>query len=585
MVKTKIKKEKNMKTKILCLLLAMIMIIATLASCNFGDNGEGEGEDETGYTGTEYDVTWKKTELVYELNEHTQKNELSSGTRRYYAGDSQGKVDRIDTEIDTRNANAEKEANVTVKYTYVGTQQEGQYGWSANVDRIFEQTSTYGPGSVDIYCNFAYDMTCAAIKGSFANLKGTYGQGNFFEFNKTDYVGTGSNYFDAEAGKGYFYDYMKSLSLSDDKMFVLGSNYCTDLVRAFVVIPVHIGFLNTIPTDKLPEQSLVAAGKTNIQHFYDIVWGNKWTYDVLATYSNAVFANNNSAKIGDELGSANLGDKLGFAAGTTSGLVSSGLLYTTSIKIINKTSAGNGQYTYDYPTTNAGLTELAVALNKFFDGNKNNGVTTINAGEATKYDGSESELVAIRKEFSKGNILFGGVIMVGSLEDEVYQSLRANDGDGFGVAPVPLYKAYEEGKNEYQTLVHNVARIIGVAGHSTKFAQCSAYLDYLSRKSADILDEYYEGELASKVAGTASKDNSKMLTYIRNHVRDCFDKTYEDVIGNFNKSTSGDSDSNKWHSIFQSARFAINSVDTQYESLYPNKKADLDTVVAEWNKL
>ena len=572
-----------MKIKIFSLLLVMIMVIGVFASCDLINKG---GEEEIPYEGTEYAVNWKKTELIYELNEHSQSGELESGTRRYYAGDSQGKVDKIDSAIDVRNAAAEKEAHVTVKFTYVGSNEEKANAWSANVNRIFEQTSTYGPGSVDIYCNFAYDMTCAAIKGSFANLKGTYGQANFFEFNKADYVGTGSNYFDAEAGEGYFYDYMKSLSLSDDKMFVLGSNYCTDLVRAFVVIPVQIDFLNTIEQKNLPEQSYLTAGATNIQHFYNLVWGNAWTYEVLADYAAQVYSNENTAKYASELADANIGDKLGFAAGITSGLVSSGILYTTSVKIINKTPNGDGTYTYSYPSSNADLTALSTALQNLFDGGKNAGITVISANDATAFDGSKTDLIAIRNEFKKGNILFGGVIAVGSLEDQAYQSLREN-GNGFGVAPVPLYKAYEAGKNEYQTLVHNLARIIGVAGQSTKFAQCSAYLDYVSRNSQDILDEYYEGQLASMVGGVASTDNSKMLTYIRNHVRDCFDKTYEDVIGNFNKSTDGGAaDQNKWHEILSRNRFILGSgISTNYESLYADKMADLNTVIAEWKKL
>lgn len=542
----------------------------------------GKWKQDFGYEGNEYPVKWKNTELVYELNEHTQQSELSSGTRRYYAGDSQGSLDRIDTKINERNAAAEREANVTVLYKYVGTQQENEFSWSKSISRISDEAFTYGPGSTDIYCNFAYDMTFISIKGGFANLKGTYGEDNFFEFNKADYVADGESSFDRESGDGYFYDYMESLSLSDDKMYILASNYTTDVPRAFAVIPVNIGMLSAIPESDLPEGSLLEAGKSGIQHLYDIIWNNKWTYDTLAAYSNAVFQNNNANKLGGELGVANLGDKLGFAIGCTEELPAAALLYSTGVKIIDKTACM-------YPSDNAQLVEIAVALKGFFDGNKNLGVTVVNGTEAFAFDGSEGELVAIRKEFAKGNILFGGVTMVGNLENEFYQSLREEGGYGFGIAPIPLYKPYEEGTNEYNTYVHNLARVVAISGRSTKIAQCSAYLDYLSRNSADVLDEYYESVLSYSEDGETSCANAKMMTYIRNHARDSFDATYDIIIGNFEKKLRPEvthKNSENYYNAFLAGRFCVGaSIETFYLMNYSDNLYELLLIKAEWNKI
>jgi len=582
-----------MKTKLLCLLLALVMVIGTLASCG-GDNGDtpgGDNDDENkpgnenkpgdGVTGK--DVYWRETELIFEMTEHSQSNELAAGTRRYYAGDAQGKTDLIDRLVTERNEAAAEYANVRVEYTYL-PDNVAQYAWASNVQRIFEQTNTYGPGSVDLYCNFAYDITCSALKGCFANLRSTsYGQGNnFYRFNDADYVGTGENYFDSEAGEGYFYDYMKSISLSDDKLYCLGSNYCTDLVRAFLVVPVNIDLMNKIHTDSLPTAEVpLKEGQTNIQHFYDIVWGGHFTYDVLATYSNAVYVNNNTNDT-SSAATANFGDRLGFALGSTSGLVPAGLLYTSSVQIVQRTPKADqpGQYDFIYPETNPRFVEFTTALANLMTENASNGICVITPAQT----GASTELVGIRNEFSAERILFGGIIAVGSLEDQVYQDMRT--GAGFGIAPVPLYKATtEEDPQEYLTLVHNIARIVAVANLTTKFEQCSAFLDYQSRNSAEILETYYTGNLAAAVQGEVSEDNEKMLTYIRNHVRDCFDKTFEDIIGDFNKVVDGQAAMRRWHEYLRYNNYVVNNMAVRYNELYEAKQADMDKVVEQWNGL
>ncbi len=569
-----------MKTKILCLLLALVMVIGTLASCGGGDNGGNGGNGGTGESGK--NVYWRETELIFEMSEHSQYGELTAGTRRYYAGDAQGKTDLVDRLVATRNEEAAEEANVRIEYTYL-SDSNNAYAWASNVQRIFEQTKTYGPGSVDIYCNFAYDITCSALKGCFANLRSTsYGQGNnFFRFNDADYVGTSENYFDAEAGEGYFFDYMKSISLSDDKLYCLGSNYCTDLVRAFLVMPVNISLMNKIDKQNLPTNKVALKdGQTNIEHFYDIVWSNNWTYDELAKYSQAVYIDLNTNNA-DAAATSNFGDRLGLglAGGSGSGLVSAGLLYSSSVKIVDRIPipGKSGQYEFIYPETNPDLVEFATALANLITENASKGICVITRDQT----GAATELQGIRNEFAAERMLFGGIIAVGSLEDEVYQNMRSDK--GFGIAPIPLYKSGTD--DEYRTLVHNIARIVAVAGLTDKFEQCSAFLDYQSKNSSDILEMYYDEQLASKVEGAASNDNKKMLTYIRNNVRDCFDKTYEDVIADFTSESTSNSDANKWHTALARAGYRLGDFSQLYGTLYSDKQGNLNKVIEAWNKL
>ena len=579
------KKEKNMKTKIISMLFAMVLVVAMFASCNnnSGDGGNSGNNNNGGQNNgpvvnipdgaPSYGVTWEKTKINFELTKNSSNNELSSGCERYYAGTAANAFDPIDTAVRNRNLAAAKQANVDPNYDYV----DQGAGWGANIARIATQAITENSANPDIYCNFAYDLTCAQVRGCFANLLNTtYAGGNWFRFTEGDYNPVSDNYFDAEAGEGYFFEYMKSLSLSKDKLYCLASNYCTDTVRSFLVVPVNVSMLEDIQSADHYVDSI-----TDVTSFYDLVWKKTeinekykdgWTYDVLAHYGNKVYVDDTNSDHA-------LADTVAFAAGCSSGLVSSGILYTTSVKIIERTENADGTYSFAYPEGNKGLNDFATALQKLFGKNAPKGIITVNGSEANAFRGSnDGELVAIREQFANNKILFGGVIAVGSLEDSVYQKMRT-DAKGFGILPVPVYKAGDE----YLTLVHNIARIIAIAKATTDFAQCSAFLDYNSRMSADILDEYYEGTLVSATGGLAGNANKEMLTYIRNHVRDCFDKTFEDSVSSRMGNVDSSATSNKWHEILSSNRFNFPDFSTQYEGMRKAKEDALLAVLADWN--
>ena len=275
---------------------------------------------------------------------------------------------------------------------------------------------------------------------------------------------------------------------------------------------------------------------------------------------------------------------LGFAAGKSSGLTGSGILYTTSVKIINKVTK-DGKTTYEYPATN---NDLVVLSNKLYDLFKNNpGVCTIDSkGAQDAGIDAKGDLDGIRKRFAQNNVLFGGVIAVGSLEDTVYQQMNEPGKKGFGVVPVPLYKQDEAHTEQYQTLVHNLARVFAISATTSKFEKCAAFLNYQSVNSKDILEMYYNETLVAAVeAGEAADHNVQMLNYIRAHVRDCFDKTYEDVISNYQGVTDAQASSKRWHGILYTNGYMVDNMDTRYAEERVPKQTQLETVLAEWAKL
>ena len=572
-----------MKLKILSLLVAMIAIVCMLVSCGGGEEQkpQGGGGDTTENGG----YYWGTDEILIELYENDNSGELSSGLKRYYAGKDESVHAEIDGLVSERNKAATSVTGVSAQYSY-----KNQFAWGQSFSEIQRLVSSGDSSAPDVYCNFAYDLTSLALRGCFANLYSneydylqSYGKGNnYFTFTEDGYdeyvKENSSQYFDSSAGKGYFYDYMQSLSFVNsngeyDKMYCLASNYCVDLVRAFLVIPVNVRMMNSISlADSTGDMD--NDGDFDVEDFYKLVWEGGWTYEVLAQYCNAVFVDNGSVA-----GKADINDTLGAAFGRSSGLTSSGLLYTSSVKIINKV-VENGKHSYAYPSTNGDLINFASALEKLFSPEKSNygaaGITSVTKGDVTSAglgnNGDQGELVGIRQQFANNKMLFGGIIAVGSLEEEVYQDMSDNS-DGFGIVPVPVYRAGDE----YLTLVHNIARIVAISASTTEFEQCTAFLDYQSTNSQQILDAYYKQELVARVAtGLAGNQNKKMLTYIRNHVRDCFDKTYEDVISSYLKG-NGDSnaDKNRWHQLLQDNGYIYSGIGGDYESHYRTKNSEL----------
>ena len=591
-----------MKSKIICLLLAMVMVLTMLASC--GGNGDGGYGDDPPPVSSEYDIYWNPTTIIYELTMESDGNKLPSGAERYYAGDGTWKTssEKIDVAIRRRNDAAQKQTNTKVSYKYI--QQGSGFDWSESVEEIYKQTRNYTAGSsTDIYSNFVYDLTCASAKGCFANLKSNtsvtdskYGSGkNYFRFNEDDYKFVGETYFDSYVGEGYFYQYMLSLTLSDDKVYCLGSDYCTDLVRAFLIVPVHIELMNKISRDNLTQLVQIDGVEltddmTNIQYFYEAVWAGHWNYNTLLQFSQAVYKDNGQgAGGGVGIAGADITDTLGFALPFAGGLEPSGILYTSTVKIIDKQKIESeeqraalladentrdyviGDYFISYPDENEDFVNFATALNNLFVSGANAGVAVIG--------GSDESSSGIRQSFVNGTMLFGSIVSLGVLEAEDYQSLR--EGSGFGIVPVPVYQAGDE----YQTFVHNNARIVAIAQQTLLFEPCAAYLDYQSRHSSDILKYYYEEQLAYSLRGETTEDNTKMLTYIRNHVRDVFDKTFDDIMADYNSATDSAAGFRRWHEIIQKYSYQVSNMDSLYQERLSEKRGDLKDVINAWKTL
>lgn len=531
-------------------------------------------EDPMGGNEKTYPITWDTTNLIFKMTECSNYEELPSTCKRYLAGDSTGVTDfgTLDTKISERNTNALDATGVRVTYTYYPDDSK-QYGWGCVIETIYNEVMGGSADRPDIYCNFVYDMVASSLKGAFANLMTTKSE-NHFEFMEDDFE---------DVGTGYMYEYMRSLTLNKFKMYCLSSDYFTDMVRAFFVVPVNVNLLESIKVsedENTFNYDYDGDGKYTLDDFYELVWAGKWNYETLAEFSEAVY----KKASGSTGANGSLGDTLGFAISAESGLSASGMLYTTTVEVIHREwDDATNDYEYSYPNDNNDLVNFANNLNNLFK--NTNGVIAIKDKSEYVVGGTayDTSLIGIREQFTQDKILFGGCICLGSLEEEAYGRMN----NGFGIVPVPLYRTVNTDTNEpdkYQTQIHNLGRVGAISATTTKFAQCSAYLDYQSLHSTDILDYYYETKLSYDVAGGG--ENVEMLQYIRANVRSAFDKVFEDAIGQF-YDASDKASQDKWHTILQNEKFLVDgsTMITKYRELISTKQKRLRDLQGEYDRL
>ena len=577
-----------MAKRILCLLLVLVMVFgvcSTLASCETPDNTdpnhreegertEDEFEDEAdAKVGKYYEYTWSTTTLNVEISEHTASQELISRTRRYLAGEDASASEPLDDQVRTRNARAEKVTRTKIKYTYLPDTTTN--AWGKSMDRIAKEAKAGAENSADIYINFIYDMVGASLQKAFANLRSTtmYGAAgkNYFEFTAADYDAVKDD-------EGYMYDLMNSLSFSTKKMYVLTSDYLIDVVRAFFVVPVNIEMINGIDPSTV-EQYDNGDGVFDIDDFYNsVVWDYKWNYTAVKVFSESV-----AVMEGEKPNwkGQDSNDVFGFALGSaTSGIHGVGILYGTDVEIITRELGDDGFYNVYYPASaeDSGYAQFCDALADLFS---TNGVYDVAQGSLTN-----TPSMQITAKFAANQLLFGGVICAGNLELGEYQTMNAN-GAGFGVAPVPMYREYNEavdvdenGQNRYyRTASHNIAKCAGISFSTTKFKQASAWLDYQSTHSTDILNKYYKDKLQYGFAGN-NQHNVDVLEMLRDNVSTALDKCYDDAI----KAYFPDVDY-RWCYLPRSANWKATDIRTRYTAAVQAKKGFLEEIRTAYDDL
>lgn len=542
---------------------------------------------------------WESQTIMMQLNKCSNNSELSSTLERYVAG-AGGLGDAVDQQVSRRNIAATTETKVSVDYAYWDDDSTVNQ-WGETIQHIQDKvTSSTLKAVPDVYSTYIYDMVGASVKGLFANLKGTSrGSGNLKGLNYFEFVYDRYNYekeytetansanVDDIKDRGFMYEWMESVTLDpNNRMYVLASDYYIDMVRAFFMIPVNKSMLEDIANKE--EMAKVTGdrdkdGDIDLDDFYRQVKDGEWTYSLMMQYAAAAYQDDGEpTTTGKWLGD----DYIGFAM-ADSGVATSGIIYTTSIKIIEKTwDTTTNDWKYYYPETATEFGKLATAIKSLMDAE---GVVLVGSPQSTAgawndisaYNNNKDYL-AIRNRFGNGNVLFGDIIMVGALEEADYQNMGKG---AFGVLPVPLYHDNANGTDKYLTQIHNVGRPGAIAFNTKKFVECTAYLNYQSTNSSQILEDYYTFHLCSKIAG-GGRGTVEMLDYLRNNVRTSFDKAMEDAMGVFDTNAK----SYKMTYMLNSGagegasgavdNYNVTDVTTVYTQWYRPKSDFLDTLVS-----
>ncbi len=477
-------------------------------------------------TGKTYD--WESANLKIQMNLASSGNELDATSKRYMAGDaSASKNAKIDTAVADRNYDMFNTTKISMAYQYIDDKanylNETQ-GWGNYYRRaIAKDRSTYVEGeTADMYCGFAFDLTMASALGYFHNLKAESINGtavkNYFTFLLDDY----RPQFDQE---GYIYEFMQDLSpIPESKMYLVASNFTLDVIRSIYCIPVSVGLLESLDIDDLPEGSDADGdGKYEINEFYAMVRNMDWTYDMLAELSAAAYDPTSGEA------DANLNDVLGFALDNYTGLPRLGFNFSVDFNWYNmEMKEGVPEYTVNADATDA-LYDIITAWESFFNKPGVIKLATTPVDGVTKEDaywqmGAESNLLGIRERFSLDKILFGGVLVLGALDYDAYQNME----NGFGIAPIPLYKADEN--SQYTSAIHNLARVIGILDKvsADRFSKCTAYLDFQSLNSDEIRDLYNRS--LNYDTGLGDEYNIEMIEYLVDHIRNNRDQYIENMM-------------------------------------------------------
>lgn len=235
----------------------------------------------------------------------------------------------------------------------------------------------------------------------------------------------------------------------------------------------------------------------------------------------------------------------------------------------------SNDYTYHYPEETQ-LDDFCGKLSELVD----NSQGVVVASNNSMYANGNAKNT-IRDKFAQNRILFGGVVLLADLEHPTYWCMNSNGESAFTVAPIPLYRECDpitEEKDYYRTSVHSLGRVIGISASTQKYEMCTAFLEFQSTQSSEVLQEYFSYEIAAGDSVTM-----EMLYIIRDNIGYNLDSVYEGIIGRF--FSNGDNNNNRWHTIIQRAAFNVTDMDYTYNSLVAQKGYYLEMLYNDFGAL
>ncbi len=514
--------------KLLALLLSLVMVfgvMVSLASCkdeppkvDIIGPGETDGDDDT------KDYAWTAADNK-EINMRLSLYQISftNLAKRYITGEDETATAKVDEMIATRNENAQSTTMVKPNYMYW---EPSESDWGHTDDKILEDVSTFDETKPDVYVTAFYDCIWATFSDGLANVArktrttDDFSDDNYFTFLESDYNAE-------EDDLGYNYQLMRSLAVIPDKaMFMVASDYTIDVFRAVCAMPVSITLLEGISAQSAVSKQANLADintdgddKFSIEELVNFVRAGKWTWDVMASLCSVVY------EAGSEDTAESFGaSKFGFYMDIWGGSSANAIGFSTPFAHFTKTVDSNGVPTYTQIDDTANFDKLSAALENLWTVQGAARVTNgDDASGAASYGGALgvadwTELprdvwtsladAAICEKFGRNEVLFMNITMIGCIE---YDWLQDMDGF-FGVVPLPLVEAGDE-NTDYVSSLGSGARVVAINVKTDDFGPVTAFLDYQSTHSSDILKAYFRSQQYEATNGEPY--NVYMLQYLR----------------------------------------------------------------------
>ena len=539
------------------------------------DGSDDDGSYDDGFDETQYwldNIKYSETDIVFMMTKLSGNSDLSSGCERYLAGETDSVCDKkIDSLIAARNRDAYEKTKVNVTYKYYDSSPE-LYGLSRAYQVIEREILSSGKNTPDIYCNSTADLLACSLKGCFANIYSKiHGEGDY----------KGANHFNFANG-GYMASFMSSLTLDHMKLFIIASDYFIDLTRSIYVIPVNLKLFRKIAKEAYPEVT-----EPTIDTLYHEVkpceCSNEdegtectkdctisgWNYDRIIELSHAVHNSVGTDK--------NENDTIGFALGADP-LSAAGLLYSSSVYIIEKKwNKEERKYNYAYHEENPALENLFQKISVMINSPAIRCISEVDS------EGENNSLLKIRDQFCNDNVLFGGIVLLGHLEDETYHNMLGDENGGLGILPVPVMKTGDK----YTTQIHTEANAGAIRCNTANFVQCSAFLHYQSTQSSLVLNEYYKDVLIGKNSGEEDprSANIEMIRYIRHNLYTCMDANFEEAIGYINEDVEAFNIKNRYYSLLVDNIYVYGDIKVKYGEIQPSWAEALVELEKEYEKL
>ncbi len=417
---------------------------------------------------------WNTAKIKIQINENTGSGAFPSAYRRYLAGETLN-VTSTDGLISKRNEEAMALSKTEIEYVYI-PDGDSRYFWGSAGKSIVSAVFSNGASAPDVFCDSLSDLVAASLNACFYNISKSDVSNNF-SFTEDGYKASGKPY-------GYLLELMSSLSLSASKQYILASEYLLDTVRGLNVIPVNVSLL-----DGLFENADAARA------FHNLVNDGGWTFSALLELSSKISKSDSG--------------KLGFLLDTSDDLSTKALLYSRNFEVFVRTEdKKTGAYSFEFLDTGAGLSQFSEEFKELCGAN---GVSA-----------SDMESGELITRFSDGGVLFGGVVSIGALENEGYKTAMSS---GIYIAPIPK----SEAKDTYKSTLDSRSCLLAVNARTVRFDAVSAFLDYQTVHSYEIVESFCRYSLLWGNIG-ASEENKEALALLKDSLAVSFVSVYEEAV-------------------------------------------------------